>query len=341
MKRLTDDLVKEIAARKTRAPEPDMAVSWRMSSLLQTFNKSTVHRQELLRYFPIAVVATIEGYFRVRLAQLIDHGEPFISNALKAYPEIKLDISMAGAITSKKVSLGGLITHSFGISSFSSLVKAVTNISGRPKFLEEVAKIRPAFIGSETKCPIISNPEDTWARLGGVFETRHILCHELASDLMLDGAEIRTLLLLTQEFTRASAIWIDKLQNPFPEKVMEERFAKATTNHKKSRASFDSAIADAKLLASQLPKSGDLHSSIVEAENALRVLLASTGKLERSSEQFHFSRFDEMEIEKAETTILDIISRRVEHAKMKMELAARWVDRDEQMSEKPKSPKTI
>ena len=83
---MTDDLVREIAAKKTRAPAPDMAVSWRMSSLLQTFHNTTEHRDELLRYFPIAVVATIEGYFRARLTQLIDHGEPFTSNALKSLP---------------------------------------------------------------------------------------------------------------------------------------------------------------------------------------------------------------------------------------------------------------
>ena len=69
-----------------------------MSSLIQTFNYPLKHREEFVRYFPIAVVASLEGYFRARLSQLIDSGEPFLSNALKAYPNIVIDTTLAAAI---------------------------------------------------------------------------------------------------------------------------------------------------------------------------------------------------------------------------------------------------
>jgi hypothetical protein len=331
VKRLTDDLVKEIVAKKTRAPESNKAVSWRMSSLLQTFHRPTAHRQELLRYFPIAVVATLEGYFRVRLAELIDHGEPFISNALKGYPKIEFDISMAGAITAKKISVGALITHSFGLNNFSSLVSAVTNISGRPNFLEEVAKIKPDFIGSETKRAVISNPKETWARLGAVFEQRHILCHELASELVLDDSEIRALLLAAQEFTKASAIWMDKLQNPFPEKVIEQKMAATAAKHKEAKASLEKTIANMKSLAKKFPKSEGISASIIEAENALNSLLASTNRLTKSIDIFHITEFDDIEmpefveidIEEAETRILESVSLKLESAKKRMEWGTR------------------
>ena len=80
-----------------------------MSSLIQTFNYPLKHREEFVRYFPIAVVANLEGYFRARLSQLIDSGEPFLSNALKAYPNIVIDTTLAAAISTKRVTLGELL----------------------------------------------------------------------------------------------------------------------------------------------------------------------------------------------------------------------------------------
>lgn len=102
MPRLTEQAIREIAEKRSRASIPDMAASWRMSSLLQTFNSPAQHRTELLRYFPVAVVASIDGYFRARLAELIDAGDPFLSNAVSKYPDIKLDMQMAGALATKK-----------------------------------------------------------------------------------------------------------------------------------------------------------------------------------------------------------------------------------------------
>jgi hypothetical protein len=328
VKRLTDDLVKEIAAKKTRATKPDVSVSWRTSSLLQTFHKPAGNRSEILRYFPIAVVATIEGYFRSRLAELIDHGEPFISNALKAYPEIKFDISMAGAITARKITIGGLITHSFGISSFSNLVKAVSNISGRPKFLEEVARIKPTALGSEKKAPIISDPVDAWARLSTVFENRHILCHELAPDVVFDNVEIRALLLATQEFTRASAIWLAKLQNPDPEKAHKESLQRITAKHEAAKASIDEMLTNAKVLSEHLQDEGVLHASVNEFQSSLNSLLSSTDKLNALLNPYHM-RFREWEKMEAEMKILTIVTNDLRKAMM-MGMLPNIIEREKQ-----------
>jgi hypothetical protein len=206
---------------------PDRDASWRMSSLLQTFNQPSKHQNELHRYYPIAVVATIDGYFRSRLAELIDSGEPFLSNAVSAYPNVTLDTLLAVAIASKKVSLAELLTNSFNISSFESLVQVVTKVTGVGNFLDQIAEVKPTYLEAKATDRVIRDPSATWAHLGKVFALRHILCHELAADLELKESEIRGLLITSQQFMTASALWLDKIQHPIPPPTREERRKKA------------------------------------------------------------------------------------------------------------------
>jgi hypothetical protein len=186
-----------------------MAASWRLSSLLQAFNSPTRHRDEILRYFPVAVVASIDGYFRSRMANLIDAGDPFLSSAVAKYPDIKLDMQMAGALATKRVTLGELITYRVSISSFPALIDFVRNVTGEMNFPRDLTGIRPPQIGADVRPPIIGHPDATWRRLEKVFSIGHILCHELAQDIAIDEEETRQLLLSAQAFLKASSTWID------------------------------------------------------------------------------------------------------------------------------------
>jgi hypothetical protein len=211
MPRITDQTTKDIADKRQRASAPDMAASWRMSSLLQTFHSPAKHREEVLRYFPIAVVASIDGYFRTRMANLIDAGDPFRSNAVSNYPDVKLDMQMASALTTKKISLGELITYRVSIGSFSALIDFVKKVTGESGFPQDLLKVKPDLIGRKTKKTILTNPNATWKQLDQVFETRHILCHELAQDLVIDEEDTRLLLIAAQDFMKASATWVESL----------------------------------------------------------------------------------------------------------------------------------
>lgn len=191
MTKLTEKAIQDIIEKRQRLSEPDMAASWRVSSLVQTFNSPSKHRGELLRYFPIAIVATIDGYFRSRLAQLIDSGEPFLSNAVAAYPNVTLDVTLGMAIAARSVSLGELLMHSVTISSFESLIQVVTRITGRSNFLTEISDVRPVHLLAKENDRVIKDPKTTFSHIGRVFGLRHILCHELAADVELDEQDTR------------------------------------------------------------------------------------------------------------------------------------------------------
>jgi hypothetical protein len=223
MARITKETVKSITEKKLRISDPDRAVSWRISSLLQSFNNPTRHISELARYYPIAVVATIEGYFRARLAELIDHGDPFRSSAVVAYPDVKLDMTLANAIVEGRVTLGEIITHPIPLSSFESLIAAVSNITGHKDCLSEIAAIRKEdVLTKQAGALVMTDPARAWALLAEVFATRHILCHELASEFDPNPTATRELLLNTRSFLHASALWFNRLQHPDPTPTLEE-----------------------------------------------------------------------------------------------------------------------
>src|SRR5512135_2320310 len=56
---------------------------------------------ELSRYFPVALVACIEGYFRMAIANLIDEGSPFIKRVPKLR-DINISVDAAVAMQTRK-----------------------------------------------------------------------------------------------------------------------------------------------------------------------------------------------------------------------------------------------
>lgn len=194
-----------------------------MSVLLQSFNDPVRHHAELLKYYPIAVVAAIQGYFRSRLADLIDKGEPFLSNAIVFSPQVKVDVSMAGAIAAGKLTFGQMLMHSISINSFGELVSVLSVISGQKDVLEQISRVAYPSLGKAARGKLMSDPEESWRLLGQAFEKRHILSHELATDLQLDREEIKRLLLMAQEFMQAAAEWIAQTIDPDRNLSPEER----------------------------------------------------------------------------------------------------------------------
>ena len=258
-------------------PTPDVAASWRMSSLIQSFNSSTKHREEVIRYYPIAVVAVLDGYFRARLPSLIDSGEPFRTNAVEKYSEVKLNLQLGDALSMGKVSLGDLIMNSVSISNFPSLVQILMNITGRPKCLAEIAKAAPGSFGSEVRKRFITSPEETWSRLSRVFELRHILCHELAPDIIVDESETRLLLIAAQEFVRASAAWLENLEGPNVEKLILDR--SRVQNERLAAAKRQTAArlkrTDEILNSSAFMGGEKMKRTVREAESSLRSYLSA------------------------------------------------------------------
>jgi len=283
MARITERSIQEIIDKRQRVPTPDVSASWRMSSLIQSFNDSAKHREEVIRYYPIAVVAVLDGYFRARLPSLIDSGDPFRANAVEKYSEVKLNLQLGEALSTRRVSLGELIMNSVGISSFQSLVHILTNITGRPNCLAEIAQVAPKSFDSKARRPFITSPNDAWARLSKVFELRHILCHELAPDLSVDESETRLLLLAAQEFVRASAAWIEDLESPNVRKLIVERSRSQSARLAEAERRTSALLKGVSQLldSSELEEGEGMKSAVREASSSLESYISSINAIRR------------------------------------------------------------
>jgi len=134
-------------------------------------------QKELLKYFPIGMVACIEGYFRLAIADLIDFGDPYQTN-LEDFKELKLDIKTTLGIYNKKISLGELISHIISISSLDDINKHMSMITGED-FLKKLMNTKVDLI--EGKYEKLSDIAPTlYKDIKVLFEQRHIYAHELA-----------------------------------------------------------------------------------------------------------------------------------------------------------------
>lgn len=134
-------------------------------------------RQELLRYIPIALIACIEGYFRLAIQELVDSGSPYCERITELSDTV-LSKEHVVAIHLRRVSLGEIISHTVKISQFGDITKAMSSLFGCD-FL--AALKRAQFSASEDGTPVTFDrfAPKAFASLRDIFTLRHIYCHQL------------------------------------------------------------------------------------------------------------------------------------------------------------------
>jgi hypothetical protein len=98
------DIIQEIEdIRSRRQFESAMAeLPRRLRALQDAFDARNNAHPEVVRYFPVALVACIEGYFRMMVRDLVDAGDPYLANSEKAASTLKPDFSILRALHGKK-----------------------------------------------------------------------------------------------------------------------------------------------------------------------------------------------------------------------------------------------
>ncbi|MBV8622480.1 MAG: DUF1311 domain-containing protein [Herbaspirillum sp.] len=164
----------------------------RLSSINNAFSQTTPDQHELRRYFPVALIGCLEGYFRMAIRDLIDSGEPFLSNADKLLESTKLDFSLVRAIHGKTITVGELIAHNVPLSRLAHIEKAFKSLIGAD-FLNELRTVQDRWaheVLGQTARPILLVADTVFKDVERTFELRHIICHEIASAYVIDAEEI-------------------------------------------------------------------------------------------------------------------------------------------------------
>ncbi|HVG33150.1 MAG TPA: hypothetical protein VM911_08720 [Pyrinomonadaceae bacterium] len=180
------DYISEILSRKSRHLK--RAQRWeqfikRAEPLVEAFTyakdqiKSDVpFRAELLRYFPIGMVACLEGYFRMAFRDLIDFGEPYIEN-VKNFKDISLGMPYVLAIHGKKITIGEFIAHLLPISNLEDINRDMSVIIGQD-FLE---RLNTTEYDLKSRTSSLDRLKvSAYGDIKEIFRLRHIFCHELA-----------------------------------------------------------------------------------------------------------------------------------------------------------------
>src|SRR5260370_23201662 len=106
------DRVGEILDLKGRQQERGLLIT-RLEHLRRSWIEHRTDAQTS-DFVPIRIVTLIEVFTRAWLAELIDHGSPFVENAasLAKTLSLKFDFAVSMAIQGRTISLGDLVAHS-------------------------------------------------------------------------------------------------------------------------------------------------------------------------------------------------------------------------------------
>lgn len=214
----TRDIIEEIAQVRQRR-RYGLAITElpiRLFSLEQAFKEHDQKNEELTRYFPVALVACIEGYFRLAIKELVDAGEPYITNAERPASSIKLDFTVVRAIHGKAVTVGELVGHSVPLSRLDHIESSMSSLLG-VSFLDCMRTISDRWEhevrGAEEK-PILSNPDEVFSGVAKAFELRHIICHEIASAHEILYSEVARCFECCVAFLRAADELVSETLHP-------------------------------------------------------------------------------------------------------------------------------
>jgi hypothetical protein len=144
---------------------------------IKSLNRSVSFRDEWLKYGAIGYVACMEGYFRLLIANLVDHGEPFLGR-LPLLQDLRFPSDVVVAIHARKLSLGDFVSHLLPMNGVPDIEAHLSTLLGLSSFLGELKnqhtskwvkttaeKIAPGFVGETQQ----------------LFQLRHRYSHELAT----------------------------------------------------------------------------------------------------------------------------------------------------------------
>ncbi|MDA3945787.1 MAG: hypothetical protein PF439_03800 [Helicobacteraceae bacterium] len=166
---------------KNRLDSIDDSYKFLMST---TTPDATRCNEELSRYYPIALVAMTEGYFRTVISDLINKGSPFIERATQL-SNVKLNVETASAIQLQKITIGEYVAHFLRISSLDDINRAMSHLLNLD-FLDHL--VDSEFdIFDDGSLTLREDRANFIQAVKDLFSMRHMLCHEFSENISIDN----------------------------------------------------------------------------------------------------------------------------------------------------------
>jgi uncharacterized protein YecT (DUF1311 family) len=199
------DLVTEILEVRARAGEKSR-VEIELLLLRDRWRRQSSALGGVEDFFPIRAVTLLEVFCRKWIAEVVDHGAPFMENAAALVSSVKLDYGFAQALHGKRLSLGELVAHTVSLNRFEQLLANFTSVLGKDfgESLRTVHDRAEVELFKKPQVPIVSDFGLLAQRLQRLLEVRHILVHERPSEAPYAVDEIEGFLAAAVAFMRAT-----------------------------------------------------------------------------------------------------------------------------------------
>jgi uncharacterized protein YecT (DUF1311 family) len=184
-----------------------------LQALENDLRKAAEFPPEMIRYFPIAAVATMESYFRSCVKELIEFGSPYSENAMSfdKAKDLSFDFKTMLALRGRTITLGDLVGRVLPFSSLEDIDRNMSGIVGR-SFLEAVKATQDRWaieVQRESPRPIIHDAGEVYRDVKETFRLRHIYCHEITFGETVDVGLITRCFVNSTIFLKAAdqLIW--------------------------------------------------------------------------------------------------------------------------------------
>ena len=191
------NIVEEIQALKSRK---EFETYWDIPNKLnnlqacieQLAKANGGYKIELLKYIPVALVATMESFLRSTIAKLINHTPEYLINS-KSIFEGNLDFDSFTQLHKKEFTIGEILSHQLKFNKFENIDNHFSTVMGI-KFLNKLTQLTTNNISGGFSGP---RPNDFAPKYDKIvvdikkaLEYRHIICHEMSNKLVIEQKEI-------------------------------------------------------------------------------------------------------------------------------------------------------
>lgn len=148
---------------------------------------NTPDDSELLRYFPVSLVATLEATYRTVVKELIDEGEPYFSRVQKIVKELTFNYEVIIALQGRALTVGEVVAYQLPFNNIKNIFSTLDNLldGNSSKLLANVKRKEGELI--------LKDPEKVFRSVETVFLLRHEICHTSGAKIEVTSADIRVL----------------------------------------------------------------------------------------------------------------------------------------------------
>ena len=249
----------------------------RLSAIRHSYKQLDPENLELQRYYPIALVACLESWFRLAIRELVDFGDPYLGNARQLIQRERFDYEILAGLHGQTITIGEVISQHPPISSLEQTIAIMGTLVGKD-FREGVSKVHDRWkveIEKQPKAPIVADIDETFRYVDRTFELRHIFCHEIATAIEVERDEINKCIDHTAVFLKASDELIS--QTLFPDAPLTQADINAA-----SHEDYERERKDLDLLVETISEalSGEQKERFTAANEAWDSFLVSSAEVE-------------------------------------------------------------